>query len=191
MALWILPKRGLLCVGAKANVPLCGGKKLNKKMCGGEKKKYRRVGKVCRLSSCPFVIWSVCLCLSVKMVYASLVCLTVTVRVARSNVFTLAANANFCQTAVISCPSVRPKCCRSCLQGLSAMNGCGCLHSLLLLLRLPVSGGKSKCECKCVGFVCCVVKIVGFIVQLQFYFQTSSNSNLSKLRLMLLPRLRQ
>jgi hypothetical protein len=91
MALWILPKRGLLCVGAKANVPLCGGKKLNKKMCGREKKKYRRVGKVCRLSSCPFVIWSVCLCLSVKMVYASLVCLTVTVRVARS-VFTLAAN---------------------------------------------------------------------------------------------------
>lgn len=71
-------------VGAKANVPLCGGKKLNKKMCGGEKKKYRRVGKVCRLSSCPFVIWSVCLCLSVKMVYASLVCLSVTVRVARS-----------------------------------------------------------------------------------------------------------
>ncbi|ATA73110.1 hypothetical protein CGC49_07385 [Capnocytophaga sp. H4358] len=91
MALWILPKRGLLCVGAKANVPLCGGKKLNKKMCGREKKKYRRVGKVCRLSSCPFVIWSVCLCLSVKMVYASLVCLTVTVRVARS-VFTLAGN---------------------------------------------------------------------------------------------------
>jgi len=88
MALWILPKRGLLCVGAKANVPLCGGKKLNKKMCGGEKKKYRRVGKVCRLSSCPFVIWSVCLCLSVKMVYASLVCPSVTVRVARS-VFTL------------------------------------------------------------------------------------------------------
>ena len=63
----------------------------------------------------------------------------------------------------------------------SAVNGCGCLHSLLLLLRLPVCGGKSKCECKCVGFVCCVVKIVGFIVQLQFYFQTSSNSNLSKL----------
>jgi hypothetical protein len=92
MALWILPKRGLLCVGAKANVPLCGGKKLNKKMCGGEKKKYRRVGKVCRLSSCPFVIWSVCLCLSVKMVYASLVCPSVTVRVARS-VFTLAANS--------------------------------------------------------------------------------------------------
>ena len=96
MALWILPKRGLLCVGAKANVPLCGGKKLNKKMCGGEKKKYRRVGKVCRLSSCPFVIWSVCLCLSVKMVYASLVCLTVTVRVARS-VFTLAANVPLLQ----------------------------------------------------------------------------------------------
>jgi hypothetical protein len=27
MALWLLPKRGLLRVGAKANVPLCGGKK--------------------------------------------------------------------------------------------------------------------------------------------------------------------
>ena len=102
-----------------------------------------------------------------------------------------ALNRHFCQTAVISCPSVCPKCCLSCLQGLSGVNGCGCLHSLLLLLRLPVCGGKSKCECKCVSFVCCVVKIVGFIVQLQFYFQTSSNSNLSKLRLMSLPRLRQ
>ena len=102
-----------------------------------------------------------------------------------------ALNRHFCQTAVISCPSVRPKCCRSCLHGLSAVNRCVGLHSLLLLLRLPVSGGKSKCECKCVGFVCCVVKIVGFIVQLQFDFQTSSNSNLSKLRLMSLPRLRQ
>ncbi len=59
-------------------------------MCGGEKKKHRGFGKVCRISSCPFVIWSVCLCLSVKMVYASLVCLSVTVRVVRS--FTLAAN---------------------------------------------------------------------------------------------------
>jgi len=42
MALWILPKRGLLCVGAKANVPLCGGKKLNKKMCGGGKEKIQK-----------------------------------------------------------------------------------------------------------------------------------------------------
>ena len=96
MALWILPKRGLLCVGAKANVPLCGGKKLNKKMCGGEKKKHRGFGKLCRISSCPFVIWSVCLCLSVKMVYASLVCLSVTVRVVRS--FTLVANQFICAT---------------------------------------------------------------------------------------------
>ena len=55
MALWILPKRGLLCVGAKANVPLCGGKKLNKKMCGGENKKYRRVGFECQPSYCPIV----------------------------------------------------------------------------------------------------------------------------------------
>ena len=68
-----------------------------------------------------------------------------------------ALNRHFCQTAVISCPSVCSWCCR-------------------------VKG---------VGIHCCVVKIVGFIVQLQFYFQTSSNSNLSKLRLMSLPRLRQ
>ena len=110
-----------------------------------------------------------------------------------------ALNRHFCQTAVISCPSVCPKCFRCWIYTelstlftvWSAVNGCGCLHSLLLLLRLPVCGGKSKCECKCVSFVCCVVKIVGFIVQLQFYFQTSSNSNLSKLRLMSLPRLRQ
>jgi hypothetical protein len=31
-----------------------------KKMCGGENKKYIRVGKECRLSCCPFEIWSVC-----------------------------------------------------------------------------------------------------------------------------------
>ena len=31
-----------------------------KKMCGGENKKYRRVGNECRLTRCPFVIWSVC-----------------------------------------------------------------------------------------------------------------------------------
>ena len=55
MALWLLPKRGLLRVGAKANVPLCGGKKLNKKMCGGKKKKYRRVGFECQPSYCPIV----------------------------------------------------------------------------------------------------------------------------------------
>lgn len=63
-----------------------------------------------------------------------------------------------------------------------ALSPCGCLHSLLLLLRLPVRGGKSKCECKCVGFVCTVVTIAGFTVRLQFYFQTSSDSNLSKLQ---------
>src|SRR5690554_6289351 len=29
-------------------------------MCGGENKKYRRVGNECRLTRCPFSIWSVC-----------------------------------------------------------------------------------------------------------------------------------
>jgi len=75
MALWLLPKRGLLRVGAKANVPLCGGKKMNKKCAVGKKKKYRSVGKECRLTRCPVSIWSVFVCLSVKMVYFS--CLSV------------------------------------------------------------------------------------------------------------------
>jgi len=48
-------------VGAKANVPFAGWHKIElKKMCGGENKKYRRVGNECRLSCCPFEIWSVC-----------------------------------------------------------------------------------------------------------------------------------
>jgi len=61
MALWLLPK-GLACaVGAKANVPFVRLAKIEfKKMCGGENKKYRRVGKECRLTRCPFEIWSVC-----------------------------------------------------------------------------------------------------------------------------------
>lgn len=90
MALWLLPKRRFLCVGAKANVPLCGGKKMNKKCAVGKKKKYRRVSKECRLTRCPVSIWSVFVCLSVKMVYFS--CPSVRYcQVARSSV-TLAAN---------------------------------------------------------------------------------------------------
>ena len=90
MALWLLPKRGLLRVGAKANVPLCGGKKMNKKCAVGKKKKYTRVSKECRLTRCPVSIWSVFVCLSVKMVYFS--CPSVRYcQVARSSV-TLAAN---------------------------------------------------------------------------------------------------
>jgi hypothetical protein len=50
-----------LCVGAKANVPNVRLAKIElKKMCGGENKKYRRVGNECRLTRCPFEIWSVC-----------------------------------------------------------------------------------------------------------------------------------
>ena len=56
----------------------------------GKKKKYRRVGKECRLTRCPVLIWSVFVCLSVKMVYFS--CPSVRYcQVARSSV-TLAAN---------------------------------------------------------------------------------------------------
>ena len=53
---------GLACaVGAKANVPFAGWHKIElKKMCGGENKKYRRVGKECRLTRCSFEILSIC-----------------------------------------------------------------------------------------------------------------------------------
>lgn len=37
-------------------------------MCGGKNKKYRSLGNECRLTRCPFVIWSVCLWSPVKMV---------------------------------------------------------------------------------------------------------------------------
>jgi len=101
MALWLLPKRGLLRVGAKANVPLCGGKKMNKKCAVGKKKKYRRVSKECRLTRCPVSIWSVFVCLSVKMVYFS--CPSVRYcQVARSSV-TLAANICINATVVFVC----------------------------------------------------------------------------------------
>jgi hypothetical protein len=50
-----------LCVRAKPNVPLVRLAKIElKNMCGWENKKYRRVGNECRLSCCPFEIWSVC-----------------------------------------------------------------------------------------------------------------------------------
>lgn len=101
MALWLLPKRRFLCVGAKANVPLCGGKKMNKKCAVGKKKKYTRVSKECRLTRCPVSIWSVFVCLSVKMVYFS--CPSVRYcQVARSSV-TLAANVRrLCDGAAIA-----------------------------------------------------------------------------------------
>jgi hypothetical protein len=67
-ALWLLPE-GLACaIGAKPNVPFVRLAKIElKKMCGGENKKYRRVGKVCRLSCCPVAIWSLCRWLPVKI----------------------------------------------------------------------------------------------------------------------------
>jgi len=58
-------------------------------MCGGENKKYRRVGNECRLTRCPFALWSVCWS-PVKMVYFFLVYLSRFVVVVSSN--TLAGN---------------------------------------------------------------------------------------------------
>ena len=56
----------------------------------GKKRKYRSVGKECRITRCPVSIWSVFVCLSVKMVY--FFCLSVRYcQVARSSV-TLGAN---------------------------------------------------------------------------------------------------
>ena len=53
-------KRWFVC-RAKPNVPNVRLAKIElKKMCGGENKKYRRVGNECRLTRCPFEIWSVC-----------------------------------------------------------------------------------------------------------------------------------
>ena len=49
------------------------------------------------------------------------------------------------------------------LSGMNALSPCGCLHSLLLLLRLPVWGGKRKCECKGVGFRCTVCLICSML----------------------------
>ncbi len=80
MALWLLPKRGLLRVGAKANVPLCGGKKMNKKMCGGEKRKNTEVSaKSVGLPVVPFQYGlSLFVCLSKWFTF--FVCPSVTVR---------------------------------------------------------------------------------------------------------------
>jgi len=75
-----------LCVGAKANVPNVRLVKIElKKMCGGENKKYRRVGNECRLTCCPFDIWSVCwspvkmvcLCFKVQLLIVCLCCTVV------------------------------------------------------------------------------------------------------------------
>jgi hypothetical protein len=61
-------KRWLVC-RAKPNVPFVRLAKIElKKSAVGKNKKYRRVGKECRLTRCPFVIWSVC-CSLVKMGY--------------------------------------------------------------------------------------------------------------------------
>jgi len=60
-ALWLLPE-GLACVvEAKANMPFESRHKIELiKIYGGENKKYRRVSNECRLTRCPFAIWSVC-----------------------------------------------------------------------------------------------------------------------------------
>jgi hypothetical protein len=48
---WALAKMCHCAAGLKLNL---------KKMCSGANKKYRRVGNECRLTRCPFKIWSVC-----------------------------------------------------------------------------------------------------------------------------------
>ena len=61
--------KGWLVCRAKPNVPFVRLAKIELKKSAVEKnKKYRRVGKECRLTRCPFMIWSVCWSL-VKLVY--------------------------------------------------------------------------------------------------------------------------
>jgi hypothetical protein len=84
-----------LCVGAKANVPFVPLAKIELKKSAVEKnKKYRRVGKECRLTRCPFMIWSVCWSL-VKMVYFFLLIIGLSMVVMSS--FTLAPNVIYTQ----------------------------------------------------------------------------------------------
>ena len=69
LALLVLPVCRLVC-RAKPNVPFVRLAKIElKKSAVGKNKKYRRVGKECRLTRCPNVISSLCLCSLVKMVY--------------------------------------------------------------------------------------------------------------------------
>jgi hypothetical protein len=61
--------KGRFVCRAKPNVPFVRLAKIElKKSAVGKNKKCRRVGKECRLTRCPFMIWSVCWSL-VKMVY--------------------------------------------------------------------------------------------------------------------------
>ena len=98
VALLVLRSVGLVC-RAKPNVPLVRWAKIElKKMCGGENKKYRRVGNECRLTRCPFAIWSVCLWSPVKMVYFFSVFSRLFVVVVSS--FTLAGNIIVCASYI-------------------------------------------------------------------------------------------
>ena len=62
--------KGRLVCRAKPNVPFVLWAKIElKKSAVGKNKKYRRVGKECRLNCFPISMWSVCSWLLVKMVY--------------------------------------------------------------------------------------------------------------------------
>lgn len=70
LALLLLPKHWLCVSGANANVPNMQLAKIElKKMCGGKNKKYRSIGNEYRLTRCPILIWFVCLCSLIKIVY--------------------------------------------------------------------------------------------------------------------------
>ena len=53
-----------------ANVPFACWLKIVLKKCGWEKNKKQRVGNECRLTRCPFLIWSVCRCPPVKICFS-------------------------------------------------------------------------------------------------------------------------
>jgi len=74
MALWFLPKGWLGRLGQKPMCHLRLSKIALKKMCGGENKNTEGSVIECRLTRCPFEIWSVCYWSPVKMVYFFCLC---------------------------------------------------------------------------------------------------------------------
>lgn len=57
-------------VAGLANVPFVGWLKIVFKKCGWQKNKKQWVGNECRLTLCPFSIWSVCRCPPVKICFS-------------------------------------------------------------------------------------------------------------------------
>ena len=101
---------GLACVSGKTKCAICGLAMNFKIFCAmGKKIKHRRVGNECRLTRCPFSIWSVCWS-PVKMVCP---CVNVHFLVVRvigcCVVLHLPETLNFTTLNIIWLPKARPQ----------------------------------------------------------------------------------